>query len=99
MNYDVLAVTELWRTAHKYTDGTTRWTHSKAKLNEQGKPTYPDDSPAGVGILLSERAQAKYLSHGSPCERITWVRLKGPMTNLFIIAICTTQGAHTTGST
>ena len=86
LNYDILAITELWRTAHQFADGTTRWTHSKAKLNKFGKPKYPEDHAAGVGILLSERAQAKYLSHGSPSERITWVRLKGPVTNMFIIA-------------
>ena len=95
LNYDVLAVTELWRTAHKFVDGTTRWTHSKAKQDKSGKPIYPDDKPAGVGILLSERAQAKYLNHGSPCERITWVRLKGPVVNLFIIAIYVPHRART----
>ena len=66
LQYDVLVLTELWRSAHKFVDGTIRWTHSKARLDEDGKPIYPKDSPAGVGILLSERAQSKYLGHGSP---------------------------------
>ena len=48
---------------------------------------YPKDKPAGVGILLSARAQRKLLSFGSEGERICWVRLKGPVCNLFIIAI------------
>ena len=87
LNFDVLALTELWRSSHKFVDGTTRWTHSKPKLNKSGGPIFPDDSAAGVGILLSERAQSKYLEHGSPCERITWVRLKGPVVNIFVIAI------------
>ena len=54
---------------------------------ETGQPVYPRDKAAGVGILLSPLAQSKYLSHGSPCERICWVRLKGPTVNLFIVAI------------
>ena len=87
LNYDVLVLTELWRGAHKFVDGTIKWTHSKPQLDKDGNPAFPDDSPAGVGILLSPRAQSKYLGHGSPCERICWVRLKGPVTNIFIIAV------------
>jgi hypothetical protein len=30
---------------------------------------------------------AKYRGHGSPCKRICWVRLKGVITNLFVIAV------------
>ena len=48
---------------------------------------YPDDRAAGVVILQSPRSQKKYLGHGSPCERICWVRLKGPTSNLFIMHI------------
>ena len=88
LGYDVLAITELWRTAKKYTDGTVSFIHSEPKINvNTGAPSFPDDVASGVGILLSERAQSKYMSHGSPCERIVWVRLKGPVTNLFIIAV------------
>ena len=52
-----------------------------AKLNLK----FSGDRAAGVGILLSERASTKCLSHGSPCEQITWVRIKGPATNIFVI--------------
>ena len=50
-----------------------------------GNKKFPHDIAAGVGILLSDRAHSKCITHGPPCERITWVRLKGPVTNLFII--------------
>ena len=85
LGYDVLVLPELWRNASKFTDGTLTWTHSKAQLDKDGNRKFPLDRAAGVGILLSDRARAKCLAHGSPCERITWVRLKGPVTNLFII--------------
>ena len=88
LGYDVLALTELWRNAPKFADGTVRWTHGEAKKDKiTGLPIYPRDKAAGVGILLSARAQTKYISHGSPCERICWVRLKGPTVNLFIVAV------------
>ena len=87
LNYDVLVLTELWRSDHKFVDGTIRWTHSKTRLDEDGKSIYPKDSSAGGDILLSDRAQSKYLGHGSSCERITWLQLKDPVTNIFVIAI------------
>ena len=88
LGYDALALTELWRNAPKFADGTVRWTYSIAKKNDiTGLPVFDKDKAAGVGILLSARAQRKYLNHGSPCERICWVRLKGPTVNLFIIAV------------
>ena len=87
LNYDVLAITELWRSAEKFASGTCQWTYSIAGINEKGKSKFPEDRAAGVGILLSTRAMHKYLAHGSPCERITWVRLKGPVADIFIIAI------------
>ena len=87
LGHDILAITELWRNSHKFTDGTVSFTHSAPKISvNTGLPSFPDDVAAGVGILLSERAQKQYIRHGSPCERLTWVRLKGPVTNLFVIA-------------
>ena len=88
LGFDILAVTELWRSARKFTNDTVSFTCSKPRLNAiTGDPVYPDDRAAGVGILLSERAKQKYMRHGSPCERIACVRLKGPVTNLFVIAV------------
>ena len=60
---------------------------SVIQLDEEGEPKYPKYPVAGVGILLSERTTQKYMSHGSPCNRITWVRLKGAVTNIFVVDV------------
>ena len=54
---------------------------------KKGCKIYPDDRAAGVGIILSQRAKKKLLTFGTHGERICWVRIKGPICNLFIIAI------------
>ena len=87
LNYDVLAVTELWKSAPKFANGTTQWTYGMPAMDASGEPRFPDDRAGGVGILLSDRACTKYMSHGSPCSRICWVRLRGPTTNLFVVAV------------
>ena len=51
---------------------------------------------AGVGILLSARAQSKLMSFGSEGERICWVRLKGPICNITIIAVYVPHRGRTT---
>ena len=66
-------------------EGGGDWVRGEGPCREI--PVNDQDKAAGVGILLSERAQQKYLSHGSPCERICWVKLKGPTVNLFIVAV------------
>ena len=91
LNYDVLALTELWSRASefsKHCKNPLSWTYGQAAIDPNtGNEVFPEDPAAGVGILLSPRATEKYMMHGSPCKRICWVRLKGPTTNLFIIAI------------
>ena len=88
LQYDVLAVTELWNKTPSFAKGTIKWTYGIPALDPETKePVYPKDPAAGTGILLSDRAAAKYMSHGSPCNRISWVRLKGSATNMFIIAV------------
>ena len=37
--------------------------------------------------MLSKRAQKKLIDFGSEGERVCYVRLKGPTTNIFIIAV------------
>lgn len=74
------------------------WTHSKPELN-QGVPKFPDDRAAGTGILLSPIAMKKVISFGSPCERISWVRLKSPVSNLFTASIYLPHSARTNPST
>ena len=91
LDYDVLAITETWRKQSKYQSKSTRYTTSTPKIIQKGprkgQARFPGDKAAGVGILLSKRAQQKLLSHGSEGERICWVRLKGPTCNLYIIAV------------
>ena len=50
---DVLVLTECWRTMDRFSDGTCKWTFSKPELDNKGKPKFPLDRAAGVGILLS----------------------------------------------
>ena len=90
LNYDVLALTELWRKQAKYQNATKEFIVGQAKLQQggtqQGQPRFPNDRAAGVGILLSPRMQKKVMSFGSEGERVCWVRLRGPVCNLFVIA-------------
>ena len=60
--------------------------HLTAKLNEDGAKRFPKDRAAGVGIILSKAAQQKVTAHGSTGERVCYVRIKGPVCNLFIVA-------------
>ena len=63
LEYDVLALTELWRAQGKFQNTTNQFIVSKAKLQKKGpnkgKPRFQDDRAAGVGILLSNRMQSK----------------------------------------
>ena len=90
LGYDVLALTELWRGQHKYETKSTKFTTSSPiiikKGPRKGQKRFPDDKAAGVGILLSSRARRKLLSFGSEGERVCYVRLEGPVCNLFLIA-------------
>ena len=89
--FDALAITELWRNQHKYQTKSTRFITSSPKLRtrgpDAGKMRFPADKAAGVGILLSPRTQRKLMSFGSEGERVCWVRIKGPVCNLFIVAV------------
>ena len=91
LNYDVLALTELWRGQHKYQNKSTRFITSAPKFitkgPKKGTERFPDDRAAGVGILLSARAQSKLLSFDSEGNRVCYVRLAGPICNLFVIAV------------
>ena len=91
LGYDILAITELWRNQHKYQKSTNEFIVSEAALNQKGprkdKIRYPKDSAAGVGIILSPHMQKKVHSFGSNGERVCWVRLKGPVCNLFVVAV------------
>ena len=45
------------------------------------------DTAAGVAILLSRRAATNVLGRGHVGTRIAWVRLAGPICNLFIVVV------------
>lgn len=74
LGYDILALTELWRKQDKFLDSTNQFIVGQAKIQkkgkDKGKPRFPDDRAAGVGILLSARMQAKVMSSGSEGERV-----------------------------
>ena len=53
-----------------------------AKTDAQGKC---NDPAAGVTILLSQRMATKILDTGHVRTRISWVRLKSPVCNVFYI--------------
>ena len=59
MGYDVLAVCELWRTQEKFTTRTNEFTISATARDKHVNLVNGNDPAAGVGILLSPRAQKK----------------------------------------
>ena len=63
LGYDILALTELWRKQRKCQSRSNEFIVSEPELHKKGpnkgKPIYPDDRAAGVGILLSPRMQKK----------------------------------------
>lgn len=91
LGYDVLAITELWRNQGKYQTKSKQFIVSEPIVVQsgyrKGQKRFPTDRAAGVGILLSTRMQKKVHSFGSQGERICWVRLQGPVCNLFVIAV------------
>ena len=70
-----MSITEFWKSAKKFTDGTVSFIHSEPKLDKNtGAPLFAGVVDSGVGIILSERAQSQYIiRHGIPCERIVCV--------------------------
>ena len=91
LNYDILAITELWRNQSKYQRKDNSFIAAEPKLikkgPKKGQRRFPEDRAAGVGILLSPATQTKVESFGSEGERVCWVRLAGPMCPLFVIAV------------
>ena len=91
LNFDVLALTELWRTQAKYQKRNKSFIVSAPKLIQKGPKKgqirFPDDKATGVGIMLSSAARQKIKSFGSEGERVCWVRLAGPTCSLFVIAV------------
>ena len=83
LGYDILGLTELHNAQAKEQFKSKQWIHSApATMDEQGKCS---DPAAGVAIMLSQRMAAKILGSGHIGTRIAWVRLKGPVCNIFYI--------------
>ena len=60
-----------------------RWICSeRSEVNKQGVDT---DPAVGVAILLSSRMADRLLDQGNVGARIVYVRLQGPVCNLFVI--------------
>ena len=91
LGYDVLALTELWHNQSKFQTKDKSFIISEPKLVKKGKRKgqvrFPEDRAAGVAIMLSKRATEKVKDFGSEGERVCYVRLKGPVTNIFVIAV------------
>ena len=60
LGYDILAITELWRTQGKYQTRTKEFIASEPiiiqKGEKKGQKRFPKDVAAGVGIMLSASA-------------------------------------------
>ena len=85
LNYDILGLTELHNIQAKEQFQDKTWIHSSpAQVDSQGKC---NDPAAGVAIMLSKKMATKILGQGHVGTRIAWVRLKGPVCNIFYIVV------------
>ena len=83
LRIDILGLGELHNKHLEEHYKEKRWICSdRSKLNADG--TDPDPA-AGVTILLSPKMADRILSQGCIGARIVWVRLAGPVCNLFVI--------------
>ena len=82
LQYDILGLTELHNLQEQKRFQSRTWVHSAPAPKVEGKST---DPAAGVAIMLSNRMADKLLDEGHVGTRIAWVRLKGPVCNLFYI--------------
>ena len=83
LQYDILGLTELHNTQARKQYQGRRWVCSApAAEDENGKC---NDPAAGVAIMLSDRMADKVLDEGHVGTRIAWVKIKGPVCNIFYI--------------
>ena len=91
LGYDVLALTELWHKQTKFQSKNASFIIAEPKILQKDpkkdQVRFPNDKAAGVAIMLSKTSQGKVRGFGSEGERVCWVRLKGPTTNIFVIAV------------
>ena len=84
LQYDILGLTELHNLQEQKRFQGRTWVHSAPAPKKEGKST---DPAAGVAIMLSNRMADKLLDEGHVGTRIAWVRLKGPVCNIFFIVV------------
>ena len=85
LHYDILGLTELHNTQAKAQFQHKTWIPSAAaEVDKNGKCS---DPAAGVAIMLSPRMAEKILDRGHVGTRIAWVRLKGPVCNIFYVVV------------
>ena len=82
LGYDILGLVELHNAHTKRQFESQGWVCSQAAEVKDGKCI---DPAAGVAIMLSTRMTTKVLSQGSVGTRIAWVRVAGPVCNLFFV--------------
>ena len=81
---DILGLTELHNLQAQKRFQSRTWVHSAPATMKEGKST---DPAAGVAIMLSNRMADKLLDEGHVGTRIAWVRIKGPVCNIFYIVV------------
>ena len=85
LQYDILGLTELHNTQAKKQYQGRRWVCSAhAETKDDGKNS---DPAAGVAIMLSDRIANKVIDEGHVGTRIAWVRIQGPVCNIFYIVV------------
>ena len=77
----------------KFQTSSKQWTCSSTLKDKHGNVTNKQDPAAGVGILLSQMMLSKVISYdNNKCERLCWVRLKGPSWNIYYVCMFLTTG-------
>ena len=79
----ILALTELLNAHVKKQYESKSWITSAVAKDKHNKST---DPAAGVAIMILARMTNKILASGHIGARIVWVRLSGPVCNLFVVA-------------
>ena len=88
LHYDVLALTELHNLQNKIPDSKLWITSEVAEKFKSGPKQGKCSDPAtGVAIMLSPRMSQHFKDAGNVGTRIAWVRLAGPVCNIFIVTV------------
>ena len=96
LDNDITGLTELHNNQKKSQFQGKNWICSELANVKDGKCT---DPAAGVAILLSNRMARNVLSKGHVGTRIAWVRLRGPICNLFVVVVYVSHKGRQTSPT